>query len=104
MIELSTFLFKSLNYNLLGIEKTKFYVNITADLLYNERIPMDELVPSFFQKLAFFFNEMMERLANIFNRLDTRDPYDAKWYTTKLDRIVGTWTFEILWYQIKATN
>ena len=78
MIELSTFLFKSLNYNLLGTEKTKFYVNITADLLYNEHIPMDELVPSFFQKLAFFFDEMMKRLANIFNRLDTRDPYDAK--------------------------
>ena len=49
---------------------------------------MDELVPSFFQKLAFFFDEMMERLGNIFNRLDRRDPYDA--YKSKLDRIVGT--------------
>ena len=90
MIELSTFLFKSLNYNLLGTEKTKFYVNITADLLYNEHIPMDELVPSFFQKLAFFFDEMMKRLANIFKRLDTRDPYDDNGYISKLDRIVGT--------------
>jgi len=74
-----------------SIEKSKFYVNITADLLYDERIPMDELVPSFFQKMTFFLDGLMNGFKNFFNRVDTRDPYDDKSYSkSKLDKIVGT--------------
>lgn len=75
----------------MSIEKSKFYVNITADLLYDERIPMDELVPSFFQKMTFFLDGLMNGFKNFFNRVDTRDPYDDKSYSkSKLDKIVGT--------------
>ena len=75
----------------MSIEKSKFYVNITADLLYDERIPKDELVPSFFQKMTFFLDGLMNGFKNFFNRVDTRDPYDDKSYSkSKLDKIVGT--------------
>ena len=83
--------FKALHYNLVSIEKSKFYVNITADLLYDERIPIDELVPSVFQKIAFFFDGLMNGFRNFYNRVDTRDPYGDKNYSkSKLDKIVGT--------------
>ena len=76
---------------MISIEKAMFYVNITADPLYNERTPMDELVPSFFQKITFFVGGLMNGLSSIFNFVDERDPYDDKhWYKTKLDKIVGT--------------
>ena len=74
----------------MSIEKSKFYVNITVDLLYDERIPIDELVPSFFQKKAFFLDGLMNGFKKFFNRLDTRDPYGDQWYKSKLDKIVGT--------------
>ena len=82
-------LFKSLNYNLVSIEKYKFYVNITADPLYDDRTPMDLLVPSFFKKISFFVGQFMASLSSMF--IELRDPYaDPNWYKTDLDKIVGT--------------
>ena len=74
----------------MSIKSSKFYVNITADLLYDERIPMDELVPSFFEKIEFFLDGFMNGFRKFFNRVDTRDPYGDKWFKSKLDKIVGT--------------
>lgn len=77
----------SLHYNRVSIEKTKFYVNITADVLYEDRIPMEKLVPSFFQKIEFYFHGVINGFTDMF---DVSDPYgDPGWYKTDLDRIVG---------------
>ena len=76
-----------MNYNLVSLEKYQFYVNITADPLYDDRTPLDMLVPSFFQKIAFFVSRFMDGLSS----MSIRDPYaDRNWYKTDLDKIVGT--------------
>ena len=51
---------------------------------------MDELVPSFFEKIEFFLDGFMNGFRKFFNRVDTRDPYGDKWFKSKLDKIVGT--------------
>ena len=85
MVELWKYLFQSLNYNLVSLEKYKFYVNITADPLYDDRTPLDMLVPSFFQKIAFFVTRFLDGLSSIFT--EVRDPYaDRNWYKTDLDK------------------
>ena len=69
----------------MSLEKYQFYVNITADPLYDDRIPLDMLVPSFFKKIAFFVSRFMDGLSSMF--IEIRDPYvDRK---TDLDMIVG---------------
>ena len=71
----------------MSLEKYQFYVNITADPLYDDRTSLDMLVPSFFQKIAFFVSRFMDGLSSIF----IRDPYaDRNWYKTDLDKIVET--------------
>lgn len=79
----------SLNYNLVSIEEYKFYVNITADPLYDDRTPMDLLMPSFFDKISFFVGRFMTSLSSMFIKGDDRYA-DRNWYKTDLDKIVGT--------------
>ena len=43
----------------MSIKEYKFYVNVTADPLYDDRTPIDLLVPSFFKKIAFLFIELL---------------------------------------------
>ena len=69
----------------MSLEKYQFYVNITADPLYDDRTPLDMLVPSVFQKIAFSVSRFMDDLISMF--IEIRDPYaDRK---TDLDMIVG---------------
>ena len=78
----------------MSIEETKFYVNITTDLLYDERIPIADLVPSFFEKISIFFDGIFDGFKDFF--VGSSDPYDDnQWYKTKLDRIAGTWLLTI---------
>ena len=73
----------------MSIEEFKFYVNITADPLYDDRTPIDLLVPSFFKKIAFFVGWFMTSLSSMV--IEWGDPYaDRNWYKTDLDKIVGT--------------
>ena len=73
----------------MSIEETKFYVNITVDLLYDERIPIADLVPSFLEKISIFFDGVFNDFKDVF--VGSSDPYDDKtWFKTKLDRIAGT--------------
>ena len=56
-------------------------------MLYEDRIPMEKLVPSFFQKIEFYFHGVINGFTDMF---DVSDPYgDPGWYKTDLDRIVG---------------
>lgn len=48
---------------------------------------MEKLVPSFFQKIEFYFHGVINGFTDMF---DVSDPYgDPGWYKTDLDRIVG---------------
>ena len=77
----------------MSIEEYKFYINITADPFYDDRPPMDLLVPSFLKKISFFVGRFVDGLRSmLIDGVDwIRDPYaDRNWYKTDLDKIVGT--------------
>ena len=62
----------------MSIEEYKFYVNIAADSLYDDRTRMDLLVPSFFKKIAFFVG-IMASLSSML--IEGRDPFDDRnWF------------------------
>ena len=73
----------------MSIEEFEFYVNITADPLYDDRTQIDLLMPSFFKKISFYVGRFMTSLSNMV--IERGDPYDDEnWYKTDLDKIVGT--------------